>query len=50
VRSRALPAEDEFRLLLAIEDPLEQGARDALAGKAPAMQDALHELAAQLAG
>jgi glutamate dehydrogenase len=48
VRSRALPADEEFRLLLAIEDPLEQGARDALAGKTLAMEGALHELSAQL--
>jgi glutamate dehydrogenase len=48
VRSRALPADDAFRLLLAIEDPLERGARDALAGKQSAMQDALHELSAQV--
>jgi glutamate dehydrogenase len=48
VRTRALAADDEFRLLLGIEDPLEKGVREALAGREPAMKGALLEVAAQL--
>ena len=48
VRTRALAADAEFRLLLGIEDPLEKGVREALAGREPAMQRALIEVAAEL--
>jgi glutamate dehydrogenase len=48
VRTRALAADAEFRLLLGIEDPLEKGVREALAGRKPAMQEALVEVAAEL--
>jgi glutamate dehydrogenase len=50
VQDRGLAAEAEFRLLLGIEDPLEQVVRDTIAGREPAMQGTLREVAAQLAG